>query len=96
VALWKARISAQPLWGFSSSNPYHSQSRAEQIGICIQLALENNCHFKPKDLNFTRNIIKQIAQESSHNFKKITLFLLSLESWSPSHSLTESYSCGWQ
>jgi hypothetical protein len=30
VALWKARISAQPLWGFSSSNPYHSQSRAEQ------------------------------------------------------------------
>jgi hypothetical protein len=29
VALWKARISAQPLWGFSSSNPYHSQSRAE-------------------------------------------------------------------
>jgi hypothetical protein len=30
VALWKARISTQPLWGFSSSNPYHSQSRAEQ------------------------------------------------------------------
>jgi hypothetical protein len=31
VALWKARISTQPLWGFSSSNPYHSQSRAEQF-----------------------------------------------------------------
>jgi hypothetical protein len=25
------RISAQPLWGFSSSNPYHSQSRAEHF-----------------------------------------------------------------
>ena len=24
------RISVQPLWGFSSSNPHHSQSRAEQ------------------------------------------------------------------
>jgi hypothetical protein len=30
VALCKARISVQPLWGFSSSNPHHSQSRAEQ------------------------------------------------------------------
>ncbi len=26
---------------------------------------------------------EQIAKESSHNVKKITLFLLSLESWSP-------------
>jgi hypothetical protein len=31
VALREARISVQPLWGFSSSNPHHSQSRAEQI-----------------------------------------------------------------
>jgi hypothetical protein len=31
VALCQARISTKPLWGFSSSNPYHSQSRAEQI-----------------------------------------------------------------
>jgi hypothetical protein len=30
VALCQARISTKPLWGFSSSNPYHSQSRAEQ------------------------------------------------------------------
>jgi hypothetical protein len=30
VALREARISVQPLWGFSSSNPDHSQSRAEQ------------------------------------------------------------------
>jgi hypothetical protein len=29
VALCQARISTKPLWGFSSSNPYHSQSRAE-------------------------------------------------------------------
>jgi hypothetical protein len=33
VALCQARISTKPLWGFSSSNPYHSQSRAEQIYI---------------------------------------------------------------
>jgi hypothetical protein len=31
VALREARISVQPLWGFSSSNPHHSQSRAEQL-----------------------------------------------------------------
>jgi hypothetical protein len=31
VALCQARISTKPLWGFSSSNPYHSQSRAEQM-----------------------------------------------------------------
>jgi hypothetical protein len=30
VALCKARISTKPLWGFSSSNPYPTQSRAEQ------------------------------------------------------------------
>jgi hypothetical protein len=29
VALCQARSSTKPLWGFSSSNPYHSQSRAE-------------------------------------------------------------------
>ncbi len=29
----KERISTKPLWGFSSSNPYHSQSRAEQLGF---------------------------------------------------------------
>jgi hypothetical protein len=33
VALCQARISTKPLWGFSSSNPYHSQSRAEQLLI---------------------------------------------------------------
>jgi hypothetical protein len=33
VALCQARISTKPLWGFSSSNPYHSQSRAEQVQI---------------------------------------------------------------
>jgi hypothetical protein len=33
VALCQARISTKPLWGFSSSNPYHSQSRAEHNQI---------------------------------------------------------------
>jgi hypothetical protein len=33
VALCQARSSTKPLWGFSSSNPYHSQSRAEQREI---------------------------------------------------------------
>jgi hypothetical protein len=32
VALCQARISTKPLWGFSSSNPYPTQSRAEQGG----------------------------------------------------------------
>jgi hypothetical protein len=35
VALCQARISTKPLWGFSSSNPYHSQSRAEQPGLFL-------------------------------------------------------------
>jgi hypothetical protein len=39
VALCQARTSTKPLWGFSSSNPYHSQSRAEQYGT----------HFLPPD-----------------------------------------------
>jgi hypothetical protein len=30
VALCQARTSTKPLWGLTSSNPYHSQSRAEQ------------------------------------------------------------------
>jgi hypothetical protein len=29
----EAQISEQPLWKFSSSNPDHSQSRAEQLPI---------------------------------------------------------------
>jgi hypothetical protein len=32
VALSQARSSTKPLWGFTSRNPYHSQSRAEQRG----------------------------------------------------------------
>jgi hypothetical protein len=35
VALCQARISTKPLWGFSSSNPYHSQSRAEHLLFSI-------------------------------------------------------------
>jgi len=33
VALCQARISTKPLWGFSSSNPYPTQSRAEQLRL---------------------------------------------------------------
>jgi hypothetical protein len=33
VALCQARTSTKPLWGLTSSNPYHSQSRAEQLLI---------------------------------------------------------------
>jgi hypothetical protein len=41
VALCQARISTKPLWGFSSSNPYHSQSRAEhQLKIFFSLEIK--------------------------------------------------------
>jgi hypothetical protein len=40
VALCQARISTKPLWGFSSSNPYHSQSRAEQEPISFSACLQ--------------------------------------------------------
>jgi hypothetical protein len=42
VALCQARISTKPLWGFSSSNPYPTQSRAEQLvsfGACLQFLI---------------------------------------------------------
>jgi hypothetical protein len=35
VALCQARTSTKPLWGLTSSNPYHSQSRAEQYFFII-------------------------------------------------------------
>jgi hypothetical protein len=49
VALCQARISTKPLWGFSSSNPYHSQSRAEQLLIkdCL------DCKFYISRLHFS-------------------------------------------
>jgi hypothetical protein len=36
VALCQARSSTKPLWGFTSRNPYHSQSRAEQPKIIVE------------------------------------------------------------
>jgi hypothetical protein len=36
VALCQARSSTKPLWGFSSSNPYHSQSRAEHLCLLFK------------------------------------------------------------
>jgi hypothetical protein len=56
VALCQARSSTKPLWGFSSSNPYHSQSRAEQI-LNILLYVMCECgavvEWKPGDLRNT-------------------------------------------
>jgi hypothetical protein len=48
VALCQARISTKPLWGFSSSNPYHSQSRAEQyiFTLCHQMSI---CKFEQQN-----------------------------------------------
>jgi hypothetical protein len=37
VALCQARSSTKPLWGFTSRNPYHSQSRAEQGPFCVNI-----------------------------------------------------------
>jgi hypothetical protein len=45
VALCQARISTKPLWGFSSSNPYHSQSRAEQ-SVCKYVSYRNVASFE--------------------------------------------------
>jgi hypothetical protein len=42
VALCQARISTKPLWGFSSSNPYHSQSRAEQPEFSNEKLIEED------------------------------------------------------
>jgi hypothetical protein len=48
VALCQARISTKPLWGFSSSNPYHSQSRAEQVLSALYWHLpEKRCFISP-------------------------------------------------
>jgi hypothetical protein len=44
VALCQARTSTKPLWGLSSSNPYHSQSRAEQVPM-YKMNLENRGTF---------------------------------------------------
>jgi hypothetical protein len=48
VALCQARISTKPLWGFSSSNPYHSQSRAEQQFIGLP-KLNDRCRSNSKN-----------------------------------------------
>jgi hypothetical protein len=41
VALCQARISTKPLWGFSSSNPYPTQSRAEQVELRFPILFED-------------------------------------------------------
>jgi hypothetical protein len=55
VALCQARISTKPLWGFSSSNPYHSQSRAEQTYIFVEVSgqnVEGSQTYKPVSSHF--------------------------------------------
>jgi hypothetical protein len=71
VALCQARISTKPLWGFSSSNPYHSQSRAEQQ-ICftgkgnLKLSCTKSSIFKQIGLSlYFGNSIKYIKNNRS-------------------------------
>jgi hypothetical protein len=62
VALCQARISTKPLWGFSSSNPYHSQSRAEQ-SICKVLVVIKSTYFRKhgtKVYDFSAKGVKHI------------------------------------
>jgi hypothetical protein len=58
VALCQARISTKPLWGFSSSNPYHSQSRAEQ------------CIFVEHFVSFRVNLFFSCIQTIVHTIKE--------------------------
>jgi hypothetical protein len=55
VALCQARISTKPLWGFSSSNPYHSQSRAEQFLFTLMFVF-----FAPKENLYKKRIIHKV------------------------------------
>jgi hypothetical protein len=64
VALCQARISTKPLWGFSSSNPYHSQSRAEQV--CL---LKSKTYLSKL---FQGTEIKMLNLRYRENFKKVS------------------------
>jgi hypothetical protein len=50
VALCQARISTKPLWGFSSSNPYHSQSRAEHMFSYQSFTMDNEYFYSVHDV----------------------------------------------
>jgi hypothetical protein len=77
VALCQARISTKPLWGFSSSNPYHSQSRAEHsllskdilpkfarvYGVKVKRFLFTNKKFKYKRSKCGKNGRLKISQK---------------------------------
>ncbi len=67
MALCQARISTKPLWRFSSSNPYHSQSRAEQVLIREYWAIY-------RGLAFLGRIIQLLAHPLL-SISKLSLFL---------------------
>jgi hypothetical protein len=50
VALCQARISTKPLWGFSSSNPYPTQSRAEHYQYMYSVSQSTELTRGPPEL----------------------------------------------
>jgi hypothetical protein len=67
VALCQARISTKPLWGFSSSNPYHSQSRAEQ-GFVSNKKTAILKHANKNYARQSRKSLKTVEQGSGHTY----------------------------
>jgi hypothetical protein len=63
VALCQARTSTKPLWGFSSSNPYHSQSRAEHFLSAGELLLNE------KTVCCNPNLSKKLIRYPTQNLK---------------------------
>jgi hypothetical protein len=80
VALCQARISTKPLWGFSSSNPYHSQSRAEQKVLTkekkagLKVVAFDRSSFKMFTLRFSNKSVQAASCERPRTAPR-TLFL---------------------
>jgi hypothetical protein len=80
VALCKARISAQPLWGFSSSNPHHSQSRAEQVATLFQNPIDYTKVRSGKGMGLQKElppILRQVTFKM-RNFSSCLLYKLNI------------------
>jgi hypothetical protein len=73
VALCQARISTKPLWGFSSSNPYHSQSRAEQL---LTAALTTSFAFLQYVKKYTKNLPNLVSSKENEQFRFVTVSFL--------------------
>ncbi len=75
MALCKARISVQPLWGFSSSNPHHSQSRAEQTvsNFLIFYPLKEVARPLQELKKILQKYLQRVSKEAEfcHDFKKV-------------------------